>query len=158
MTLLVPVIFPSLRLMFFAPFLIQVYYKKDYQSSLWWALLAGLVLDCLTFDTRIGLQSLNYVLTTSIIYHQRKNFFEDSMTTLPLMTDMFAIISTLFQVVLEYVFGQGLSISYEWAWTDLILMPLIDALYALTIFEFPFSLFSKKFKIGRRRVKQGYAF
>jgi rod shape-determining protein MreD len=136
-TLFVPVLFPGLHLFFFVPFLIMAYYRRSLTASLWLSLLCGLLLDLIAFDQRLGLHALNYCLTTYILYRQKQNFFEDSLTTIPILTVIFSAISTLLQVVLLFIFENGLPLSLGWAATDLVVMPLCDGLYGLLCFSFP---------------------
>lgn len=72
-----PVLFPLTRLTFFAPFLIIAYYKASLKKCLWVALLCGVIVDLLSSYTRFGLYSVDYCLTTALLYPQRRNFFAD---------------------------------------------------------------------------------
>jgi rod shape-determining protein MreD len=138
-----PTLFPQLRLMFFAPFLVFVFYHKNKILSLWISLLCGLIVDLLSAQTRLGFYALNYCLTTSILYSQKRNFFEDSLMTLPVMTFFFSFLSTFIQFCLLYIFGQGLLLSWEWVNNDLLWMPFKDALYAGIAFSLPALFFPK---------------
>ncbi len=142
-----PVLFPSLRLIFFAPFLIILYYNKSYTTCLWAALACGLVMDILSSTMRLGLYGIDYCLTTWLLYSQRRHFFADNLSTLPIMTFFFSVLSTLIQLFLTNIFEQGISISWNWAATDLIYMPAIDAFYAFIVFILPSVLF------GRRQLR-----
>ncbi|WP_068468408.1 rod shape-determining protein MreD [Candidatus Protochlamydia phocaeensis] len=130
-------LFPSLRLTFFAPFLIISFYRQHKINCLWLAILCGFVLDLFSTQTRIGFYALTYCLTVELLYSSKRHFFEDSLSTIPLMTFFFAILATLLQTVLLYIFGQGLILSWQWAKNDLFWMPLQDALFAGLAFSFP---------------------
>lgn len=144
-----PALFSSLRLLFFAPFLVILYYKKSYSFCLWAALLCGLLLDLLTSSMRIGLYAMSYCLTTGFLYGQRRNFFADSISTLPIMTFLFSISATLIQLIFVYVFEQNITFSKTWLLTDLVYMPAADALYGFSIFVLPFLLFGKQQRRGK---------
>lgn len=147
--LTVPLLFPALRLTFFAPFLIICCYRKTLTKCLWLALLCGVIIDLLSSYTRFGLFSLDYCVSLLILYPQRRNFFADSVSTLPIMTFFFAIISTLIMALLLYSIESINIFSWGWAFTDLLIMPFIDGIYAFLVFTFPALLFGKPARRGR---------
>jgi rod shape-determining protein MreD len=150
-----PALFPGWRLMFFAPFLVILYYQKSFITCLWISLACGLLLDLLSSHERIGLNAADYCLTTFILYKQRRHFFADSLSTLPLMTLFFSFISTLLQLCLIYVFQNKVNISWQWAFTDLVAFPVLDATYAFVIFILPFLFFGKRPRRGRDYFMDG---
>lgn len=135
-----PIFFPYWRLTFFAPFLILAYYKKTYISCLWLSILCGLIIDLLSAHTPLGIHSINYCLTTWLLYKQKHHFFEDSLTTLPILAFLFSAFSTLLQSPLMDFIGHPSLISWSWFKIDLIKMSLWDAFYAFVCFTIP-SLF-----------------
>lgn len=149
--LFLPVFFPPLRLTYFAPFLILLFYRASFQTCLWSSFLAGLFIDLLTTDTRFGLYALNYTLATAFLYHFKKLFFEDYASTVPCMTAFFCVISTCIQVVLLYAFNKKLIVSWDWVGTDLVAMPILDGLYALFGIMMPLSFMQKINRRSRRR-------
>jgi rod shape-determining protein MreD len=144
-----PALFPSWRLMFFAPFLIILFYQKPFLTCLWISLLCGLLLDLLSSHVRIGMYAIDYCLTTWILYQQRRNFFADSLSTLPLMTFFFSVLATILQLGLIYVFQQKVIVSWQWVFTDLIYMPVFDALFAFSFFVLPAALIGKRPRRGK---------
>ena len=119
-------------------------FKTRRLTALWISLLCGSILDLLAANTRFGLYAFNTCLTTWILYRQKRNFFEDSLSTIPLMTLFFSITSTLLQVVLLYTLDRGIAISWMWAVTDLLVLPLADAAYALLFFTLPLALLGQR--------------
>lgn len=149
LTLLMPVIAPSLRLLFFAPFLVISFYKKSFPYSLWCSFFCGLIIDLLSVQSPFGFYACNYTLTTAILYNQKRNFFSDHLSTLPLMTFLFSFTATILQVLFVYIFGNHVSLGLQWIFSDLFIMPGSDALFALLWFILiPISL--KKNKKTRR--------
>jgi rod shape-determining protein MreD len=144
-TLFSQLISPSFRLMFFAPLIIISYYQKTFLGALNLSLIAGLIIDLFTSPLRFGIHALNYTLTTALIYKQKKNFFADSPTTLPLMTFIFSILSTLIHILLLSIFTKPLTLSPAWFFSDLAFMPALDALFAFTWFIVPKFLFRRRF-------------
>lgn len=143
LTIWIPVILPQIRLYFFAPYLIVLLYKRPLINCLWGALGCGLLIDALSAYQHLGLHALNYTLTLALLYRQRRHFFADSPSTLPIMTYLFSAVSTAIQIPLLYVFEQKLRINSHWIRTDLLLMPLFDAVYAFCVFILPFWVFGK---------------
>ena len=146
--------FSHTHLLFFAPYLVLVFYKRSRFVSLWCAIGCGLVIDLLSSSPHFGLTALNYTLASWILYGQTLNFFEDKVFTLPLMTAFFAILSTIISVTIAFFFAEPIHLSLHWLLTDLIAMPLFDALYALAI-ALPFQITHQLRKLirARRRAK-----
>lgn len=149
--LFLPIFFPSIRLTYFAPYLVIVCYRHSLLVSLWHALLCGVVFDTISSTYFFGMTSLQYCLTLTILYGQTRHFFEDKISTLPLMSALFAFISTLFQGALFNFFGQGELFSWKWLGTDLLIMPFLDACYAYLVFSLPFKISQGLFKVIFRR-------
>lgn len=149
LTLLAPALAPSWRLFFLIPFLITAIYQKSNLACLWYAFFCGLILDAAISQERFGLYALNYTIAMALLYPQKQHFFADSPSTLPIMTALFSMIATLIQAILMHGLERDLSISWSWLVTDLLIMPLLDGLFAFTLFVLPFALFGKKQKRGR---------
>jgi rod shape-determining protein MreD len=148
--ILLPQFFSALKLFYFTPFLIALFYKKTLNTALWAAALCGFIMDLLSSTSHLGIVSLNYVLTTLVLYPQKRHFFADSFSTLPIMTFLFSILSTLLQVILLFLLDTPLHLSFLWFEKDLIVYPLADALYALVGFTL--------LPIMPRRVEREYFF
>lgn len=147
--LVTPAVFPHVRLLFFAPFLVIFYYQKTYLASLWASFFCGVFIDIFAGDTRIGLHGLEYCFTTFLLYRQRRHFFADSLSTLPLMTLFFSVTSTVIEWILMNVIEHPVGGSWQWILTDLVYMPVLDALYAFIVFVVPFFFFSSRSKRSR---------
>jgi rod shape-determining protein MreD len=148
-TLISPSLFPQLRLLFFAPFLVCAFYQKTLQTTLWLAFACGICLDLLSSHSRLGLYAMGFCLTTAILYPQKRNFFADSLSTLPIMTLLFGSLSTLILGVLLYSLEMRNVFSWHWVLTDLILMPSLDACYAFSCFIFPALFLGKPLRKGK---------
>lgn len=148
LTLISPSLYANARIIFFAPFLIIACYQRKLFYCLWIALGCGLIMDLLSANTRLGIHSLNYCLTLILLYPQKKNFFADSLSTLPIMTFLFSSVSTLLMAILLYSLEMKNVLSWNWLWTDLLLMPAVDAAYAFGCFILPALLFGKPRRRG----------
>jgi len=149
LTIIFPLLVPSIRLTFFAPFLIMACYKKKLQNCLWMAFICGLILDLLSSNARLGIHAFNYCLTLMVLYPQKRNFFADSLSTLPIMTFLFSTISTFFMVIVLYSLEMINMLSWQWIATDLLLMPAADAIYAFCCFIAPALLFGRPRRRGK---------
>lgn len=149
LTVIFPAVFPWIRLSFFAPFLIIAFYKKNLASSLWMALTCGLILDLLSSQPRLGIHALTFCFSLAVLYPQKRNFFADSLSTLPIMTFLFAVISSLVMAVLLYSIETKNVLSWEWLIADLLIMPAADATYAFCCFILPALLFGKRIRRGK---------
>lgn len=142
--------FSQYHLLFFAPYLVLTLYKYSRFAALWRAICCGMVIDSLSSSPFFGLTSLNYCLVSWLLYGQTRNFFEDNLSTLPLMTLFYSVLSTLTSAILYLFFFQPLTLTLNWVVTDLMCMPLFDSLFALIIL-LPFQITSRLHKVIRKR-------
>jgi len=70
-----PLLFPSLRFLAFAPFLVVFFMRKPLITSLWMAALAGLIVDLTSTTFRLGVFSLAYALTALFCHRKNQLFF-----------------------------------------------------------------------------------
>lgn len=134
LTLLLPTLLPKLRLTYFAPFLIMMLYRKPMTQTLWWAIGVGCLLDLLSGFPRMGWIALTYCCTLLTLDSIKPYFFIEKITTLPLMTWLFSLISTAILLVLLALFGQPVLLNWRLIATDFIVYPLVDACYGLLWF------------------------
>lgn len=139
-----PIFAPQWHLAVIAPFLIVSYYQKPFIFSLWASLFCGLLLDLLSSQLPIGFHALAFCVTTLILYPQRRHFFADNLTTLPIMTYLFSTLSTAIQAGLHTILERPISFSWTWVFSELISMPALDSLYSFLIFIFLPFLFEKR--------------
>ncbi len=140
--------FPYFHLIAFAPFLAIAYNRTSIISCLWLAVLCGVIIDLLSSQLRFGLHTLNYSLVTVLLYKQRHHFFEDKSLSLSIFTALISSLSTLLQLLLLYAFDKTLPFTWKLVITDLIGMPLVDALYAYIWFTCSIKAFLYVKKVG----------
>lgn len=139
-TVVGPIFFPRVHLFYFAPYLVICLYRHSRIALLWRACLCGVIIDLLSSGSLFGLTSINYCCVAFLLYGQTRHFFEDKLSTLPLMTFLFSLLSTGFLAGGALFLQRGYPLSWIWVATDLIGMPIADALYALLVFSLPFQL------------------
>lgn len=147
----IPVVFPLVPLFYLVPFIILSYYQFSYIGSLWISLACGVLVDCFSVHAFFGLNAFVYCLTTSILYNQRSNFFADKISTLPLMTALFSAMATFILMLCTLILEGKNIFSFRLVFTDLLVMPLFDSLYAFLFFVIPFQLFKRQRQRSRRR-------
>jgi hypothetical protein len=140
LTLTLPLLFSSLHLLFFAPFLVLCFYRYPLPYCLWWALICGFIIDLLSSHMRLGA----YCFTSLCLYRYQLYFFEDRFSTLPVMTFFFSILSVLTHVCFSYFTGLPFTLSWSWLANDLLWMPIQNALYAIVAFTLPFELLARQ--------------
>lgn len=131
LTLIIPAIFPQWHLLFFAPFLVILYYQKSYLFCLWAAFLCGLAIDILSAEMRMGLHAIAYCMTTWLLYDRRRHFFADSFSTLPIMTFLFCMSANIMMWTSVNIFERSVGISWSWVEAQLIYQPLLTAVFAV---------------------------
>ncbi len=157
LAMVVPFIFSSTTLIYFAPFIILTFYRCPFNRCLWWAFLCGLFFDLFSSQTPLGTYALNYCLTVFLIYRSKDHFFQDALSTLPVITFFFTCCSNLIQGFLFYALGLPFFFTWDWVKSDLFLVPLFTALYAILAFTLPsltFSILSRRhrlFRLSKRR-------
>lgn len=132
----IPLFFPSWHLTFLAPPLIIVFYQRPLLQTLWYGIFAGIFVDLLGGE-KLGFHAASYLLTLLAISPMKTIFFPDRLSTLPFLTACFSTLSTAINFLLLKFLSQGFPFQLSWAFTDLILMPLFDGLYAFFLFTLP---------------------
>lgn len=125
-------LFPSLKLFTFLPFLIIALYKKPLLSALWMALGIGLLFDLFSGAETFGRWAIAYTACLYLLSPLKRFFFEDSLTTLPLLSALYSLLLTLWML--------------SFSLSDLLLYPLFDALFALLIFTLPMRLLPRQMR------------
>lgn len=129
-----------------------LYNRKPFIFSLWASFGCGFLIDLVSTEPRLGLYAINFALTTLALYPQRRHFFEDKELSLSFFTALISTVSTLVHLVLLQIFGKGIPFKLSSLFTDLILMPLFDGLYAFLWFTSPLKLYTYGQKVGWRNL------
>jgi rod shape-determining protein MreD len=137
------IIVPHISILAFAPFLAFALIRSPLTQALFLSVLAGAIMDLLSEDP-MGVHALNYVLVTAIFFRFRKHFSSDQALHLSVLTGVISSFSTLLQWFLLFLFDRRVPFAGEWVFSDLIGMPVIDALYAFVWFAAPLTV-AKKF-------------
>lgn len=137
-----PIITALPKLTFFAPYLIFVLYRKKTLDLLWQTFFVGCILDLLAAHTPFGFWVSNYLVTICIISYCKRFFFEDKFLAIPILTFIFALLSTFFYTLFFALFISHIKLSSAFIAFDFLLLPLVDAVYALLFFSLPIHYYS----------------
>lgn len=137
--LLQGVLLPHLSLLAFAPFLALVSMRPHLPSALWLSALAGAMTDLFS-DDPIGLHALNFVCVVALLSRLQKLVSSEHPFHLSFFTALLSSLSTAFHLILLFLFDRRVPFDGKWILTDLLGMPMIDALYAFVWFAAPLTL------------------
>lgn len=135
-----PIFFPSLRLLYFLPFLARFCFHKTHFQIVVLATICGFIVDCLSGSFRMGMHTLPLAATLFLCYPLKGQFFEDTFSTLPLLTFFFSCCHSLMAALFVLLFVGEIHFNGRWFLTDTIEMAVCDALYALLLFAIPFQI------------------
>jgi len=143
---LIPLLyFPHWHLCALAPYLIVCIYRHTRKGAVWRAFAVGLLFDLLSPSTPFGTTPLIYCACAALLYRQKTNFFEDKLSTLPLMTFFFSV----FANTLAALTSPTLHLTLSTFVTDCLALPLLDGVYALAAIALPFTITQKIRKLYR---------
>ena len=146
-SLLVLLIFPSfapqIRLLAFVPFLTFVIANNRLPGALWLSLIAGLVVDLYSNIAPLGFFALNYTLTSVVVYRYRSYFSQEKAHIFSLYSLLYSLISTALHFVLYALIEMHIKLHLFSIITDLILMPILDGVYALVLVFFPLKVYAQ---------------
>jgi len=147
-TLFNSALLPEVKLFSLVPLLVFFYNRFSFAKALWISALCGLGIDLLSSEFRLGLHALEYSLVTFALYHQKKHFFEEKPLAFSLFTILISVVATIVELCLIAVFDKPLPLSEKLLVTDLVILPLIDALYAFVCFSLPIRFYLHVKKVG----------
>lgn len=132
-------LFPYFKPVFYAPFLVLLFFNLRISSTLWLSCLSGLIVDLFS-STHLGLHALISILCASFFYRQ-KRFFKETPINIAIFSSLISFVYVLLNAILLFVFEKGIKITPSWVMTDLIAMSFFDGLYALICFALPIKAF-----------------
>jgi len=124
---------PSWPLLFFAPYIVACSYRFGLMPTLWRTLGVSLLVNFFSSSEGFGLIALSYSLSSLLLFVHIRTFFADNWSTLPLMTYLFSLYSSLFYFLLFPIFGQSFCLTPRVMITEILLSPLSDALLAAIV-------------------------
>ncbi|MBX7065898.1 MAG: rod shape-determining protein MreD [Parachlamydiales bacterium] len=137
---------PHISILAFSPFLALALLRGTFHQALWLSCISGCIMDLISNDP-MGVHALNYTLVAAILFKTRRHFLYDEPFHLSLLTAFFSFLSTIFQVLILFLFDRRVPVQGRWAIADFFGMPVIDGLYAFVWFAGPLALYSKQKKM-----------
>ena len=138
---------------FFIPPLVMLITIGTLRQATWTSLLIGCFLDVAAHSPRLGFFALCYILATLASVSCRRILAKDLFITLPILTYVYSMLASLFEIIFGFVFDIQLpSYSFTWVLNNTFLMPFFDVSYAILIFSLPHYMFSRYYpaKLNRR--------
>lgn len=151
-TLIIPLYLPSFRLLPFAPLITIIVSRFRLPNALWLAAILGLMVDLLSFSTPLGLFSLNYCLSTLLIYRYRKYFLEEKVFIFALYSILFSFVCSSILFLLFALIEIRLKLTLPILFSDFILMPILDGIYAGLFVLFP--MYAYQLIVEPKRIMQ----
>lgn len=103
------------------------------KNVLWTSLGVGLIIDLFSSSPLFGAHAFAYTLTTLLLYSQKKHFFPDSLSTIPILTYFFSLLSSTL-LLMSTLLMVSLPLTFSSFATDFVIFPFLDALYAFLVF------------------------
>jgi rod shape-determining protein MreD len=130
LTLFNTALFPFFAIRPFLPLLLLILYTFPQLRSMQIAAFYGLSLDLVCFETPFGTYCVIFTIVMGLLYGQKRTFFEDHPTTIPILSFEFSILLSVVEFGMFTLVGKGFSLSWSWAILDLGVYGLLDALFA----------------------------
>lgn len=135
--LLWPVLSPKTSLCFFAPFFAVLFYKCTFKTILVLSLVCGVFTDLISGQGALGLYTLCYVGSSLLLYHLKVFFFEDGITTLPILSYLYAVMFSLLEILILAFSKQLPQLTLPKVLDHLFVIPLANIIYAFVWFSLP---------------------
>ena len=146
------ILFPFFPLNPFAPFLAIVFYVTPFPKALWISCGCGFILDLLSSGFHFGLHALTLAMATSLLFHQKRHFFEVKPVAFSIFTAIISSVITLLQLLFIPLFNRGISFSMLSFFTDGVALALLDGLFGFLWFTCPMRLYIYIKKKGWRAL------
>jgi len=124
-------LFPFVHVWPFAPFLATVFHRVPFISALWISSFIGLAMDLTSSEYPFAVFSISHVVCTVFLYSQKRHFFEDKPIGFCLFSALISTFLSLILIFFSFFFSTKIPLTLASFFFDLVLMPPIDALYAL---------------------------
>lgn len=149
-SLLASCVFPTiggLPVAYVAAPLVMLCYNGSLALCLWASLASGVLLDAIELTPRLGFLGLSYLLSCRMLYPLRLYFFKDSIITLPIMTFLFSFLAGCIEILVALFFDISIP---KMHWEHLLLLPVVDAFVAVSVFMLPSFLWDQ-YRVRRAR-------
>lgn len=144
-----PIYFSWVRIHLFYAYLVYIMIKYPLIKGLKTAFLIGILYDVTAFDTPFGLFPFIYVSGALLIFYLKNFFLQNEQITLPILTIVFSMASTLLHSILLHLFFTPIATSLSWIISDLIIYSCLDGLSAYVTIILPLLLLRKVFLLKK---------
>lgn len=134
-------LFPYFRVWPFAPFLAILFHRTTFIQALWGSFFCGLSMDLTSSQFPFGLLALSHSITTLFLYSQKKHFFEDKIIAFSLYSALISLFLSSSLILFSSLSEKQIPLTPSLFFSDLLVMPFLDAFYALLWFTVPSTLY-----------------
>ncbi|MBS3904622.1 MAG: hypothetical protein KGZ39_04790 [Simkania sp.] len=128
---------PLFPLQFFFPFMALVALRLSHVKALWISALCGIVLDLLSSGSTFGFHACIFAMTMTFLYPYRRYFFEDKCFPFLFYSTLFSLLNSLCLAMSASFTAHHLQWDFYFITTDLLLLPICDALSGYLLFVLP---------------------
>lgn len=133
----------SFPIHFLAAPCVMMLYTASQSNCMLVAFASGLMLDCLTLTPYLGFMGISWLIAMRFLYPWRLYFFKDSLSTLAIMTYLYMLLTSITEGLVALLLDVASPLlSLRWFISDVLLMPLADAIWGsvtslllLTVFK-----------------------
>ncbi len=133
--------FPHFRVWPFAPFLAILFHRTTFIQALWASFFCGLAMDLTSSQFSFGLLALSHSTVTLFLYNQKKHFFEDKLIAFSLYSALISIFLSFTLILFSSLSEKQIPLTPSLFFSDLLVMPFLDASYAFIWFTIPSTLY-----------------
>lgn len=140
------VIAPSLRLLFFAPFLILSAKDLPHTKQLFPAFISGFTLDLFAAGVPFGFYTLLSCVTMFLSFFWVRSYFNKQSIIYLTSGLLFIWTQTVLEALLSSFFKLPLRLDFDWFYSHLLVFPLLDIAYFILGIVLPLKLITHPVK------------
>jgi hypothetical protein len=133
--------FPHFRVWPFAPLMVILFHRTTFLQALWGSFFCGLAMGFTSSQFSFGILALSHATTTLFLYGQKRHFFEDKVSAFSIYSALISIFLSSTLILFSSLSEKQIPLTSSLFFSDLLVMPLLDALYAFLWFTLPTSLY-----------------
>lgn len=132
-----PILFPNVRLVFFAPLQAFLFIRAPLPFSLWISWAIGLFLDCTTTSLPFGIHTILCTAIAFLLHGRKKHFFEEKIFSWVIYASLISSLYTALLFFCNLLVNVPPPLSLRSIFSDMVIMAIIDGIYTLIWFTLP---------------------
>ncbi|OGN59197.1 MAG: hypothetical protein A3F40_03080 [Chlamydiae bacterium RIFCSPHIGHO2_12_FULL_27_8] len=139
----------NIKILYFVPLIVSLFYKKNIKFLLFLSLGIGFLQD--SFSSITFVFAFSYIFTTLSLYFL-KRILKENILNLTIFTYIYSVVFSILNPLFYSVFETPIKITLKWIFSDIFIMPIIDAFYSLVFFYLSVVLFSQIRRLNIRKL------